>query len=163
MKPALSGVNMSSCLVSYGAKVSSWLTVWSKGKRIYLLIYPQPSCRNMHLRGSYFRISSTYRPAHLDSGIIFSLEENEMQNTKFEMVFNHFYKGEGGFRGYFIDNLIKTLQNSGCCCWWFNGEDRAAAPHANRRRLFLLDVINHALCVHVCGPLLNFGIVTLRL
>lgn len=39
MKLALSGVNMSSCLVSYGAEVSGWLTVWSKGKRIYLFIY----------------------------------------------------------------------------------------------------------------------------
>lgn len=162
MKLALSGVNMSSCLVSYGAEVSGWLTVWSKGKRIYLLIYPPPSCRNMHLRGSYFSLSNTYRPPNLDSGIIFSLEENDMQNTRFKMEFNHFYKGEGGFRDYFIDNLIKTLQNSGCC-WWFNGEDRAAAPRANRRRLSMLNAISHALCVHVCGPLLNFGLVTLRL
>lgn len=90
MKPALSGVNMSSCLVSYGAEVSGWLTVWSKGERIYLLIYPPPSCRNMHPRGSYFSISNTYRPPNLDSDVIFSLEENDMQNPKFEMEFNHF-------------------------------------------------------------------------
>lgn len=55
----------------------------------------------MHLRGTYFSVSNTYRPPNLDSGISFSLEENDMQNTKFEMEFNHFYKGEGGFSGLF--------------------------------------------------------------
>lgn len=70
----------------------------------------------MHLRGSYFSVSSTYRPPNLDPGISFRLEENDMQNTRFEMEFNHFYKGEGGFGDYFIDNLIKTLQNFGRCC-----------------------------------------------
>lgn len=44
----------------------------------------------MHPRGSYFSISNTYRPPNLDSDVIFSLEENDMQNPKFEMEFYHF-------------------------------------------------------------------------